>query len=83
MPMRRGISWPGLAPGNDTTFCMWFRLRVNSMQTIEKNIQKRLNADSAMYQFVSLVSMLVDLLSILLSAVVFLRDLLSFSQSSL
>jgi hypothetical protein len=53
------------------------------MQTIEKNIQNRLNAESAMYQFVSLVSMLVDLLSILLSAFIFLRDLLSFSQSSL
>ena len=73
--MRRGISWPGLASGNQMTFCMWFRLRVNSMQTIEKNIQKRLNAESAMYQFVSLVSTLVDLLSIPLSAVIFLRKL--------
>ena len=45
------------------------------MQTIEKDIQKRLNAESAMYQFVSLVSMLVGLLSILLSAVIFLRKL--------
>ena len=62
---------------------MWFRLRVNSIQTIEKNIQKRLNAESAMYQFVSLVSMLVDLLSILLGAIIFLRNLLSFSQRSL
>ena len=81
--MRRGISWPGLASGNQMTFCMWFRLRVNSIQTIEKNIQKRLNAEMAMYQCVSLEILLMGLLSILLSAGIFLMGLLSFGQSSL
>jgi len=52
--MRSGISWPGLAPGKSVTFRMWLSLRVNSMQTIEKKIQKRLNAESKKYQAVSL-----------------------------
>ena len=83
MPIRRGISWPGPMPLSEKTFCMWLRLRVNSIQIIEKTIQNRLNAEMAIYQCVSLESVLTDNFLALLRAIIIQRNLLSFRQSGL
>jgi hypothetical protein len=53
------------------------------MQIIEKTIQNRLNAEMAMYQCVSLESILMDMFPALLRAIIVQGNLLSFRQSSL
>jgi hypothetical protein len=53
------------------------------MQIIEKTIQNRLNAEMAIYQCVSLESVLTDNFPALLRAIIIQRNLLSFRQSGL